>query len=526
MTDSRDDQSGATPEAGWSPEEFARHLGWDTSHHSTPQQGGYEFALEAVLPEPHPNPPLYIQRIIAREAGVGDDRSGMTNELVWACAEAGYTNGQILDALMRHQPTVDKRGGEDTPDFDNEFVRMIEKVRAVHPHPGRWCIHAGCPDTPDWQEGRRHERHTSAHVVTSEAARGPSSLSLNGWGRVDLAPALDGEWSEGPSAEILRRSDGRALLYPEEINTLFGPPGTLKTWLALLAVCQVLEAGRSAVFVDLEGSERSTAARLLALGVSRERILERFVYVRSELPYDSTAEAALHQLVSDHDAALVVIDSMTELMAGLGHSPDVGTDVANVHQRIRPLTRGGAALLVIDHIIKNTHDRRVLAPIGSERKLAGIGGAGLGVELVSEFGVGRTGRANVVRAKDRHGHVSGMENPQQVVAVLVLHSDEATGEISAELEVPEEHAGDRLQGSLEHISQVLERVAPDGLNKTRLKELVGLADTVVDRGINRLDRAGYIKVTQVGTSKMHKSIRPYRQGDPLNGTPGDDPVSP
>ena len=81
-------------------------------------------------------------------------------------------------------------------------------------------------------------------------------------------------------------------------------------------------------------------------------------------------------------------------------------DTARFFERlVRPLTREGAAVLLLDHVTKDAASRGRHA-IGAQHKLAAIDGACYSLERVAPFGHGRSGSSRLVLQKDRPGWVA------------------------------------------------------------------------------------------------------------------------
>src|SRR5690606_25225420 len=72
--------------------------------------------------------------------------------------------------------------------------------------------------------------------------------------------------------DVLRRADGRSLLYSGRVHMLQGEPGSAKTWLALHAVAEVIGGGRNVVYLDCEDTDSGIVGRLLALGADPRRV--------------------------------------------------------------------------------------------------------------------------------------------------------------------------------------------------------------------------------------------------------------
>jgi hypothetical protein len=120
---------------------------------------------------------------------------------------------------------------------------------------------------------------------------------------------------------MLRRSDGRTLLYPGKLHSLAGEPEAGKTWVALLAIAEVINAGQVAWLIDFEDCAESAVERLLDLGVAPEVISAGLRYISPSERFDNNARSVLDRLVYEAVPALVVIDASTEAMNTLGLDP-------------------------------------------------------------------------------------------------------------------------------------------------------------------------------------------------------------
>jgi hypothetical protein len=237
----------------------------------------------------------------------------------------------------------------------------------------------------------------------------------------DLAALATGEVL-GPEPTLGRRSDDEYLLYREAVHWLSGEPGCGKTWLALELVLEVLQDGGRAVIVDYEGTPSTTAARLVVLGAEAAALVG-VTYLSPAGSLQPTALAWLSKLVADHAVPLVLIDSCAEALAAEGLSEDAAIDVTSwVGTVPRPLARAGAAVLVIDHVVKAEGGRGRWAR-GSGAKLAVTDVAFL-LEASEPFSRDRAGRAILRVAKDRHGAIGG---PNETVAAV--HFEVAGGSL-------------------------------------------------------------------------------------------------
>jgi AAA domain len=220
---------------------------------------------------------------------------------------------------------------------------------------------------------------------------------------VDIGALIDGGLPDPPAPSVLARADGVCAFYAGEVNMLFGEPETGKTWIALVALAEVLTSGGSGLVVDLDHNGAvSTITRLLALGVPEEILIDatRFRYAEPE------EDTRLDEIVRDSRAwrpAVAVVDSVGELMPLLRLSSNSPDDYTTAHCRVlKPLARTGAAVIAIDHLAKNENSRRQGAT-GTAAKRRAIGGTSLRVELVDSFVPGRGGACALRIHKDRHG---------------------------------------------------------------------------------------------------------------------------
>lgn len=227
---------------------------------------------------------------------------------------------------------------------------------------------------------------------------------LASWRPVDLSAALRGDKVK-PAPGILQRSDGRHLFYEGQINYLHGADGVGKSYVGLFAAVDVVNDGGHVVWLDWEDPDETTiVARLLDLGVKPDTIQERFHYHHPEHEAVPTAVAMVCDLIRNHEARLVVVDSIGEALGVDGVNEDKDNEVTPWFRWIlRPLAATGAAVLPIDHGIKPGDNP--LHPSGSKRKRAMVTGSAFLVDatrpLSQEYA---GGQLKLTCAKDRHGN--------------------------------------------------------------------------------------------------------------------------
>jgi hypothetical protein len=221
------------------------------------------------------------------------------------------------------------------------------------------------------------------------------------------------------------------LLYTNADNSIWGPSGVMKSWLAVFAALQEIRQGKHVLVIDYEMSQADWIRRLRSMGATQEQL--RYVHyiapteqlrakarlvAGSELIEHMTAAQRvlvqeLQQLAARHTVTLAVIDGITELMSSNGLQTNDGEAVAlawaALHRPIVQIT--GAAVLSVDHV---THQERrdnkaASYPLGSQHKVARITGAGYALRAASQltsYSKGaNVGQLDLFCIKDRHGQV-------------------------------------------------------------------------------------------------------------------------
>lgn len=215
------------------------------------------------------------------------------------------------------------------------------------------------------------------------------------------------------------------MIYAARLNALQGEPGGGKTWVALHTCAEAINDGHHVIFIDLEDHPESTFGRMLALGCAKEVIAERFHYMRPHAPLELEFWDHLERCIRRDNIAIVVIDSIGELMALQGVRPNDDDAVANLYRAIpRRIADLGPAVILLDHVPKNNESSPLFA-IGSQRKKAAIDGAAFMVETIKPFSAEHPGKIVLRTAKDRNGNF-------------------LTNTVAAEIEVSPERGGDRL----------------------------------------------------------------------------------
>lgn len=322
----------------------------------------------------------------------------------------------------------------------------------------------------------------------------------------DLASLLAGERpDDGP--KLLIRSDGQPLLYPGALNTLFGEPGAGKTWVAYLAALAMTEAGGHVLYIDAESTAQATAARLADLGANPEQV-DRFAYHVLEGPLGLGEVSWLCQQVEERPVDLVVVDSLGEMLGASGVDGNSDAETARfLAEKVRPLARRGACVLLLDHVVKRSDERGRWA-IGSQRKLAAVDGVALALEIVVPWAKSRSGTARAVLAKDRRGWVGAVGE-----SVAEVRFDAwADGRLSVRLEAPAKSEDRLLPGTAAHVVSALEAAGGRWGSVAEAQGFLELPDAGTRAALRRAVEAGQV-IEEIGPH----GAKAYRLPSPALG---------
>jgi KaiC/GvpD/RAD55 family RecA-like ATPase len=327
------------------------------------------------------------------------------------------------------------------------------------------------------------------------------------WGPLDLGPIVAGiEAGEivGPVPQLMARTDGVSLLYPGEVHSLAGEPESGKGWIALATSAAVIATGENVLYLDFEDAPASIVGRLLALGAEPEAILDHFTYVR---PVDPFSPEAFHALTKS-PWALVVIDGVSEAYALLDLDPYSNADAAKFLSLVaRPLAETGAAVLLIDHVVKSKETRGRYA-IGAQHKLAGIAAA-YSTDVIKNPSRNDDGLIKIRVEKDRHGHVRG--HAQSGVIALMRITPVDDGErVTVTLDPPDSDGADGEFRPTILMTRVAEFVASEpGASRNVIRSTVTGRGEWIDTALSLLISEGYIERRKEGQTHAHYTLRDY-----------------
>src|SRR5262245_30986362 len=300
-----------------------------------------------------------------------------------------------------------------------------------------------------------------------------TTRSISTWSPVDMTAVLDDDLSP-PQPVWLLRDDRQALIYREMLHLIVGESESGKSWVGLLACMQAIASGRPALYVDYESTPQVAASRLLALGCSKDSIVNGLVYVRPAEPLTDATVEDLAPHVREEPPSVAVVDGVNEGLAVQGLDMNSATDVGRFYRALpRRLARIGAAVLMLDHPVKNREDRGRWAS-GSQHKISGVDVA-YTIEATKPFGVGLHGISRLRLAKDRPGSIRAA-TLNGWAADLHLRS-EADGSVFAELHPPRTTADVfRPTHLMEAISRAIEAAGEAGFSGRAIRGAVNGRD--------------------------------------------------
>lgn len=361
-----------------------------------------------------------------------------------------------------------------------------------------------------WRDHDELEGLTTSPVATPL----PPLVELdpdNGWAVAadeHVRAILAGEYTR-PEPTILARPDGRFLLYPAKVHFISGEPSAGKTWVAMVAAAEVMAAGGHVMLIDWEDHLQTAVLRLQALGVPHDHIAERFHYVTpGQALKGGSVPPEILELAGR--CQLVVIDSVGEAMADVGVSQDSDDDVATWGRRVpRALAACGPAVLDLDHVVKNP-DSRGRWPIGSQRKLSAIDGAGYQIHVITPFSAHQAGSVKLVCAKDRHGNYATGEN-----VLLMSFTPRAGGELEVTVDLDESQAEDgspRPVHVMGNVSEFLETAGPSSGRQIN-KGVQGSGDAIIKVALAVLLAEGNVTVQKGSRGNIWTLVRPFKGPD-------------
>jgi hypothetical protein len=317
--------------------------------------------------------------------------------------------------------------------------------------------------------------------------------------------ALIAEGFKREMPSLCQYDEGRFLLYSGRINEAHGEPGVGKTNIAISICAEVMHDGGHVLYLDPEDNPKGIGARFVALGGRAEDLSERFHYIDNPEPAEFVG---IHSWAKKHKPALVVLDGLAEALAAEGLSEDKPAEVLRFfRERIRPFAEAGCAVLISDHVAKDTESRGRW-PRGSGAKMGRYDGVVYEVKLKKAYSPEIDGFVRLVIAKDRNGGVG----PVGKIATDLHFGHDENGNSDIRFAQPEDETKEKWQPTalMEKISRFIEGNGPQTKSSLR-----GLGKhTYVDQAVTELIVKGNLIVEQKGAARLHNITKPFRE---ING---------
>jgi len=221
----------------------------------------------------------------------------------------------------------------------------------------------------------------------------------------DLSPYLDGKFvREVPT--VARVFGKKCLLYARRINEVHAEPGCGKSQMQAAAIIEVLKVIAEAaagdgyvIVIEPEDGPDGFCNRLVALGADKEMIRKHVKYLNSATPEEIQRAVAWSKY---HTVVLVILDGLAQSLADHGFDENSVLDVLKFFKIVlRPFANSGAAVLVADHVVKNSTGSRWGRGTGA--KLGHYDGLVLELKQVVAFTPDKAGHLSLTISKDRRG---------------------------------------------------------------------------------------------------------------------------
>ena len=197
------------------------------------------------------------------------------------------------------------------------------------------------------------------------------------------------------------------LLYRRCLHSLAGPPETGKSTLAYWWTLRELEQDQAVVVVDVEAGPEQVTEKLLALGASPDQ-LEHLTYVHYPgARWDTLDLAGLRDLVSRVQPALILVDSIGVALAQAGKDENHVSEIQPLYSALLELARIGPAVLLLDHVAKDSKGGRYARGSGGKLQLVDVA---LMIDVARPFDREHSGQLSIVVSKDRRGYLGRQHN--------------------------------------------------------------------------------------------------------------------
>jgi Bifunctional DNA primase/polymerase, N-terminal/AAA domain len=336
------------------------------------------------------------------------------------------------------------------------------------------------------------------------------------WEPIDMHAVFIGE--KQPSEPTLwHRSDGRALLYPGKVHSIYGESESGKSMLMQHETAEQLKKGNTVLYIDFESDEHTIIDRLRRLGVTVAHI-HNLTYIRPERTWSNPIEQPVKEQILTSTYTLAIIDGVTEALNIFGAETNDNDTITRFMRTFpRRLARAtGAAVVLIDHIPKNAKNSR--HAIGGQAKLAAVDGAAYLITVDEVLGIDKFGQLRVKITKDRPGRIRGHcwtdeSGHERIQTAAVVPVDSREKDITKMSVCPPDGSNHDAM-ALQRISNIIHNAPNQTIRKCDIRTTLGIGEggptTEFNKRVKKLVDGGFITEKESpGKSQMMQSIKPY-----------------
>jgi hypothetical protein len=318
----------------------------------------------------------------------------------------------------------------------------------------------------------------------------------------------------------------------------------------LLASVQEMQAGRPVAYVDYEDDASTICERLYKVAVgqqldnaeelamtwvagplyadgSRDDSKALFHYIAAGKAFDLKMRSLLLKAIKK-GAQLITIDGCATALAYANLNENDNSDVNKWISTLWPLTNAGAAVVVIDHVVKNTQPGSgafgARSPRGAGSKLSAVSGAALMFSVLDAPSAYTDGRIEITIAKDRPGRIRVQKRSGKRLAGVLMSAPMSDGREGIMLTI---HAAEEVSQMAEqkrfdlvcaeHISKIVKELGP--ISKTEIRKVLkeraeakgtsGFRTETTVAAMKFLGDNGYVRMEKNERQEMLLSLTPY-----------------
>lgn len=154
------------------------------------------------------------------------------------------------------------------------------------------------------------------------------------------------------------------------ITTVYGPAGSGKTNIALLAAINIAKEGKKVIYVDTEGG--FSVERLKQLTSNSKKVMENILFLKpTKFSEQKKAFEKLNKVVNDKNVGLIIVDTIAMLYRmELGKNEDVYEINRELGKQISYLTeitrKKKIPILVTNQVYSNFDERNNIKMVGGD----------------------------------------------------------------------------------------------------------------------------------------------------------------